>query len=484
MPHRSPLLSTAEIGCVAAFLCWLATLPLPFGSIVPAARVPLVVTPIAICAVAALLRAARAREGEVATTRAYRLWTGGALVLIGIAALQLVPLAPVLLRAVSPESHAIWSAAGRVATLADVRVASAHPISVDPESTLVELFRLIALFATFQTSALIVRDHRRRTVLAFVLAATALFELFYGVREAALGRYAIWGWVNTLIFNRVTGTFVNPNHFAHYAAIVLPMAVFILAATWREIGPKTMPVRRRFILLIEQRLVRLVFAVVVTVGCVVAVLLAQSRGALLSLFAGTLIVGAMITGRRPLKLALGAAGGLVLVAVLIVLLGSERTVARFKPLPSEQATLVGRRIGIETALGVWQRFPLFGSGAGTFPSVALLEQKEDVTKLYHRAHNDYAEIAATMGGTGFVVGVASLLGGYVALARMTFGPRAAELRWRRKAFQCAALGSLTIAMVHALGDFNFFIPASPATLAAIAGAAVAVYDSDDKRTRR
>ena len=67
---------------------------------------------------------------------------------------------------------------------------------------------------------------------------------------------------------------------------------------------------------------------------------------------------------------------------------------------------------------------------------------------------------------------------------MTFGSDAtAELSWRRRAFQVAALASLTIAMVHALFDFNFHIPSNPATLAAIVGAAVASVDHD-RRTRR
>ena len=51
----------------------------------------------------------------------------------------------------------------------------------------------------------------------------------------------------------------------------------------------------------------------------------------------------------------------------------------------------------------------------------------------------------------------------------------------------AALTSLTIASVHALFDFNFFIPANPATLAAIAGAAVAAqlrsFDPDSSMNR-
>jgi hypothetical protein len=65
---------------------------------------------------------------------------------------------------------------------------------------------------------------------------------------------------------------------------------------------------------------------------------------------------------------------------------------------------------------------------------------------------------------------------------MTFGTHSRELTWRRCAFQAAALASLTAALVHALLDFNFFIPANPATLSVILGAAVASVDHD-KRTR-
>jgi O-antigen ligase len=112
-----------------------------------------------------------------------------------------------------------------------------------------------------------------------------------------------------------------------------------------------------------------------------------------------------------------------------------------------------------------------------------MAQREDLGKTYHHAHNDYAEIAATAGTLGYLIAIVTLFGGYFALMRMTFGRAGAELSWLRRAFQAAALASLTIAMVHALVDFNFFIPANPATLAVIAGAAVAVVDHD-KRTRR
>jgi len=486
VPTSAQKVTLAEGGCLAILLVWLAALPLPFGSIIERARLPLIVVPLALGIAAALLRLYVAQDRTYVSrpTRPWLIWAAGSALLILAGAIQLVPLPPSILEVVSPESHAIWSAAGRVASLAGVPVTSAHPISVDPQATLFELFRIAALFATFTASAMLVRTPQRRLVLAGVICLAAGFEVFYGVREAALQRYQIWGWSNRLIFNRVTGTFVNPNHFAHYLAIAVPMALFIAAVAWHRSGPRQMPLRRRLILLVEKQMFWTALALIAVVVSLIGILLAQSRGALLSLGAGLLIVWAMVPGKRLTRIALASAAGLLVVAVLVIFIGAERTVARrIAATSADQSSLGGRRVGIDAALRLWQRFPLIGSGLGTFERVAFMEQTEDIGKTYHHAHNDYVEIAATAGAIGSLIAVVSLFGGYIALARMTFGAAGAELSWLRRAFQAFALASLTIAMEHALFDFNFFIPSNPATLAAILGASVAVFDHD-RRTRR
>jgi O-antigen ligase len=487
MPASRPLAAArlADRGCLTVFLAWLAWLPLPFGSVVSWARTPLIVIPLLVCAVASAVRWLMIRERLNTTqpTRPWFIWATGAVLLLGLAALQLVPLPPSLLEELSPESAAIWAAASRVAALAGAVARTAHPITLDPQATWFELFRIGALLATFTASALLIRTHVRRMALAAVLCATAMFEALYGLREAAMQRYEIWGWVNRLVFNRVTGTFVNPNHFAHYIAIVLPLALFLTAFAWHVSGTEDIPIVRRLVQLLEHRILATGFALIAAIACIAGLLLGQSRGALLALCSGLLFVAALLPGRRIARMAFAAAAGLVILGAMVFYLGTERTVERFVPSDLERQTLVGRRIGINAAVALWQRFSLFGSGLGTFERVVSMEQKEDLEKIYHHAHNDYAELAATGGTLGFVIGMVSLIGGYGALVYMTFGRVAADLTWRRRAFQVAALASLTIAMVHALLDFNFYIPSNPATLAAIVGAAVASLDHD-RRTRR
>lgn len=96
--------------------------------------------------------------------------------------------------------------------------------------------------------------------------------------------------------------------------------------------------------------------------------------------------------------------------------------------------------------------------------------------ISNHAHDDYIEVLATTGIIGLLAALIPLLAGYVALMRATFGAGAAELTWTRRAFQAVALTSITTALLHALIDFNFFIPANPATLAAIAGTAAALRE--------
>lgn len=464
---------------LALFLAWLFWIPLPFGSVVAGARLPLIVPPIALCAAAAALRLAAMKEHGVAgrPPMAWRLLFAGAVALLATGAMQMLPLPEPAVRFVSPESHAIWSRAGAIAALAGIEPPRFR-LSVDPMATGGETLRMLGLLAAFGTASLLVRNHRRRVALAVVLSAAGVFEAVYGLREAALQRYEIWGWVNRLIFDRVTGTFVNPNHFAHYLAIVLPLPLFLVATQWHRAGPPDAPIGPRLAALFEKGALSTGLALLAALTCAGGLLLAQSRGALLSLSVGVLAAVAVMRGRPIARVMAAGMAGAVLFVALVAFLGPERTIRRFVPTGEEVDTLVGRRIGISTAAAVWQRFPITGSGLGTFARVVSMEQREALDRIFHHAHNDYLEILATAGLAGGGIAALAFGGAVAALLRMTSGPRSEQITRRRRSWQLAALASLVTAMVHSFFDFNFFIPSNPATLAAIVGAAVTSLNHD------
>jgi len=480
--------TSAERFSFVLLLAYIAWLPMPFGSNVDAAFLPLILPPMLLCAIAAWLRFRN--EPLPYVTLAYRIWTAGAVAFLVVIAFQLVPMPRFMLAALSPKSSEIWTSADHLASLAGLSTSTLHPISIDPDATWREVLRFIALFAVMQAAAMLITTNARRVAFAGVLIATALFEILYGVREAALRRYAIWGWVNKLVFNRVTGTYVNPNHFAHFVALTVPFTLFIAALAWRNAGTMTMPFRRRIVLLFEKSLAVFSIGVLTFFGCVAGILLAQSRGALAATV-GAFGVTALLVARRerhPEVIALrrrrhrarNTAATLLSIVVLVCIvvslvafLGYERTVARFEPMTeAERSTLVGRAVGFRCAVGIWESFPIFGSGLGTFEDAVSLVQTDDLARVYQHAHDDYLEILATCGVVGFGVAMTPFLFGTFALARNVMRRPRQSGSWRRRAFEIAGLWSLFIAMTHALFDFNSFIPANAATLAAIAGASV------------
>ena|SRR5947209_12530318 len=88
---------TAERALLVLFLAWLIWLPMPFGSVIERARLPLITVPLALCALAALL-------APLPRSRAWRAWSIGAALFLILVGMQLLPLPMPILRALSPRS--------------------------------------------------------------------------------------------------------------------------------------------------------------------------------------------------------------------------------------------------------------------------------------------------------------------------------------------------------------------------------------------
>ncbi|MEO6259369.1 MAG: O-antigen ligase family protein [Thermoanaerobaculia bacterium] len=459
-------LAWAEGTCCALFFAYLAWLPLPFGSASDGAQRWLIVPALLLCAAAITIRFLSPFSRR--HSRATRLWLSGGLLLVAVIAFELLPLPSISLRAISPEAARIRLGADIIARLGGVSPATLHPLTLDPSDTLLQLLRVMAYLATFTTALLIVRGATRRLAFAIVLVTMAVFEAVYAVHELSLQRFAIWGWKNTLMFGRASGTFVNPNHFAHYTAIILPMSCFLAALAWHESSPSGLPFSRRLASLIEKRLLLFTCGTLGVLACGTAVLIAQSRGAVMAIIGGVALTSALtVSGRKRIAFRFLAIVVMTAFLALAALTFGRDGIAR-RVTRDQMLGIGGRQPPIRSALLLWARFPLAGSGANTFENVVSMVQ-EPGRVLYNHAHNDYAELAATMGAIGLVTALIPLIAGCVFFGRDL--RRNNSRSWRGQAFRTAALASLGVALTHALVDFNFFIPANPSTLAAIVGVA-------------
>ncbi len=477
-------------------LMYLLWIPLPFGSVTEFSRFLLIFSPlyIALWALGSQFFSG-GRESPAIGTRLPKVWTAAALVLIAGGFFQLLPLPDGLLSAISPVTQLIQNETSEVLVLMGERKTEWVSLSVHRAATSDEILRVTALLALLlATSILLVRSRWRR-LFAATVTISAMFQALYSIGQLSSTTYNIWGWENVRLGGqgRVSGTYVSPNHFAHYLALAFPLALYLAASGWQSLRGRSAVTRLREFL--ETSPATSAFGLAGSLCILAGILLSRSRGALLALvlsLCGLLCLRVLVhlrrlepsSRRRRRKLKLEMVAMLVLFAAAVggmaLYLGGD-VLSRFSASLSERSSLSGRLDGIRAALGIVRLFPWAGSGAGTFADVVLMAQKSDQNLIFNHAHNDYLQLAATMGLPLAVVILGLLAAGYVRLVRAALSADRAERSEDASRFILAVTASLTVAAVHACFDFNFFIPANAATLAAIAGAGVAGVCSESAR---
>ena len=234
------------------------------------------------------------------------------------------------------------------------------------------------------------------------------------------------------------GPYVNRNHFAGFAELVIPIALVPLA-----LGK----VRRERWFLVG------LFAVL-PIG---ALFLSASRGGIIS-FGVELIVLVLWLGlrRRGGRHMLAGAAVLLVAFVMVYWLGVQQILQRFSSFQSLEVT-VGKRASMRA--DTWRIFldhPWVGTGLGTLQVVYPAYETLYDGKIVNHSHNDYLEALAETGIAGglccvWFLGVLfsySLRSAY--LSRNAFA----------SALQFAALLGCTGFLIHSFVDFNMHIPAN------------------------
>ena len=234
------------------------------------------------------------------------------------------------------------------------------------------------------------------------------------------------------------GPYVNRNHFAGFAEMVIPVALVPLV-----LGK----VRRERLFLVA------LFAMVP----IVALLLSASRGGIVSFAVQMLLLFLLLLIRR-IRSRFVIAGGVVVLCALIFVswIGVQQVLTRFAGIQTLEVS-AGKRAAMRQ--GTWRLFldhPLLGTGLGTFEIVFPPYDSVYDGKIANHAHNDYLEVLAETGIVGglcclwflWVVQLQSLRG--MAELGESFG----------SALNLAGLVACSGILVHSLVDFNLHIPAN------------------------
>src|SRR5260370_26468699 len=178
------------------------------------------------------------------------------------------------------------------------------------------------------------------------------------------------------------GPYVNRNHFAGFAELVLPVGLVPLV-----LGK----VRR------ERWFAVAIFALL-SIG---ALFLSASRGGMLRFAAGIGVLALLMVLRRAGGRNVLAGGVVLLLAFLLVSwLGVRQILERFSSMQSLEVTVGKRATMRQDAWHMFRDHPWTGTRLGTLPLVfPAYERLSDGTTANH-AHNDYLEMLADPGLAG------------------------------------------------------------------------------------
>jgi O-antigen ligase/tetratricopeptide (TPR) repeat protein len=379
--------------------------------------------------------------------------------LVLLAALQATPLAPGVLKRISPAAVALRAGlappvAERVSGDQGSTVSLPAPtISLDPDASLRAAVRLAAGWVLFQAV----------TGLGLGTAPLRRFGIALAANAALLSLFSLiqlLSWNGKIYWVRETpsgssGPFVNHNHLAAYLNLGLGFALTFLMAPRRE-------ARNGYRQSGDQ-----VWAAYATGLIVVGIVASLARSGFVAMVVSmALVVVALRPQTKKLVLSLGTIGLLVL--VFLVAVGSSTGYQERIASILESNAYSDRLLIWRTAGRLIPSYGLCGTGLGSFGVVTSRFYSVPSQAVFEHAENEYIEWLLEGGilGLGLVL---AAVAGTVALGWRAL--KGASVR-AETALICGGFFGVSCLVVQSLGDFALHIPAV-AIVAVIVGAHLA-----------
>lgn len=347
--------------------------------------------------------------------------------------IQLVPLPAEVVSIISP-------AAAGIRDFYSISAMRSMPLSVNPYMTINELLRAAAFFTVFFTSSIVFRDREKLTRMIVMLIVFGFCLAVFAILQKATSTDKIY-WLRELtVGGSPFGPFVNRNHFAGFAGMLVPLGLgFTLTREYRE---------------------KKIFFGFLTVIITLALFFSLSRGGIVSFFSSMALFSFLVIISRVQtnKMWLIAAF-LVIVAAYLVYLGIDPIIDRFyqTDVSKEQRIIVW-----QSTLAACKDFWLTGSGLGTFIDIFHLYSPAPLQSIYDHAHNDYLEYMLETGTIGLIL--------LITFAGLLLYPLVkSDFQGKRGIIRIAVLSSVFSMLMHSIFDFNLHILSNMLLFALVLG---------------
>ncbi len=376
-------------------------------------------------------------------------------------------------------------------------------LAIDPYAVWTELRRFSIGFGAFAVLVAYPWDESARghafarLVLTLVAGGAVLAGIALCEQVAGNGN-VFWVTDAPAISGRASGPFVNPNHFAAWLEMIMPVGVgYALglarrtrrhvvrsAQSGRGMGVSARRAWVAALVVHQQRLWAPLVAASAVLLMLVAHLATGSRGGTAALLVGLGVATAGMLLRADAKkrsrtrrwAPLAVTGALVLASVVTVAAWGLRDVAQPTGADVDAVDVsLGSRLAVGAAgQAIVRDFPLFGSGLGSWlhafrPHVAPPIEGG----IWDHAHDDYLELAAETGIAGCLLAALFALAvvrsarrrGLVAQTRVDLPPDFRPPDWHASAREVTLLrwglaGGVTAILLHSVVEFGLRMPAN------------------------
>jgi len=412
---------------------------------------------------------------------------------LGLGALQLVPLGPETLARLSPAGAELRGALLAESSPSDASLAEhvglppsndRHPLSLYPASTRHDLALLTLAVAVFFLGARVFATPRAQFLLCAAVAVNgAGLALFGLIQRLTWNGYLYWK-VPLTQGGGPFGPFVNANNAGGFLnlclACAMGVAVWVIGLNGSTAPAATTirsPDRRSLSLGIGLQLREFLaglnastLVVLSLAGCLVAgVLCSLSRGASIAMIGAILLTTLLVLCARGWSLRWWAIAAAALVGLFLVSwVGMHNSVHTRLASVLDRETISQHNLidhwsdGLRAVPDFWQ----VGTGLGTYRYVYGLYQRHPARRWFYHAENEYLEglVEGGVAGLGLILIMLGLVG--VASWRL--------LRDNTEpgtfAFGMVGVFALTSQAVHALFDFGLHIPSNMMLFALLCGA--------------
>ena len=352
-------------------------------------------------------------------------------------------------------------------------------LSLYPHATRTELLKIMSYLGVFLLIVNYVDSKKKLIGISTVIAFSGILVALVGMAQKVAGVPKIYGFWEPHFKSDASffGPFVNPNHFAGYMELVIPLSIGLLISKWRHVGESGLRGIRGFLIKIGTeegcKLILFGFLVVLMVG---ALFLSSSRGGVIS-FLGSVMFFLFLFVKKEKE-----RRNFLVMVVLLISVFSLLIWMGIRPLLEEFSSVqnLSRDYDIQYRFQNWRDsatlirdFPLFGVGLEAFSSIFPTYKTSGLQYYYLYLENDYLQLLCEMG----ILGCGVLLWFIASLfLRVGSGPLGNEAEGMSSAHYISLCGCLTgvvAIMIHSFWDFNMHIPSNGLLLSMIIGLALA-----------